>query len=109
MLPNVLHNQYYKLLLFIENHLLSFQELLMQFISAIFHFSLPERLAGLIPLLRFYRTWRNRHSNKYFLETSENYTSENTSRDIKEGIVGKNFHPVGASNPTMSQPGESSI
>lgn len=81
----------------------------MEFISAIFHFLLPERLAGLISPLWFQRTWRKRHSSQYFLETSKTYSLENTSRDIKKVILGKKFQPMGAGDPTTSQPWESSI
>lgn len=56
MLPSVLQNQHYRLLLFIESSYLQFGELLMEFISVVFHFLLPERIVGLIPSLQFYRT-----------------------------------------------------
>lgn len=79
----------------------------MQFISAIFHFSLPERLAGLIPPLRFYRTWRKRHSNQYFLETSKNYSSIEICSTRSFRLY--NLQPVGADDPTTSQPGEPSV
>lgn len=81
----------------------------MEFISTVFHFLQLERIAGLIPPLWFHRTWRKRHSNQHILETSKNYSSEDTSCNIKKGVLVKNLQSMGAGDPTTSQSGESSI